>query len=190
MSTIKNGQISLYRHFNEIIKEPETSFQSPALSQKHIRNVFHTTYQYLTKFHSDRTQDSKEIKQKCNFHYVAMLMMTSQILKSVYFTKIQKSRYLGNETLFLFQIKKFINCSSRATLWQKIVLQRRQPLNCPKQCIFCKFVLTSARNLIRLFQKIVFFLWESEILTVHKILKNQISRKVLTHTKFNKIYQL
>ena len=51
-----------------------------------------------------------------------MLMMTSQILKFVDFTKTQKSRYLENETLFLFQIKKFINCASRATLWQKIVL--------------------------------------------------------------------
>ena len=48
-------------------------------------------------------------------------MMTSQILKSVDFIKAQKSRYLENET-FLFQIKKFINCASTATLWQKIVL--------------------------------------------------------------------
>ena len=30
-------------------------------------------------------------------------------LKSVGFTRTQKSRYLKNETLFLFQIKKFIN---------------------------------------------------------------------------------
>ena len=49
-------------------------------------------------------------------------MMMSQILKSVDFTKAQKSRYLENETLFSFQIKKFINCTSRTTLWQKIVL--------------------------------------------------------------------
>ena len=48
-------------------------------------------------------------------------MMTSQILKSVDFTKTQKYRYLKNET-FLFQIKKFINCASRAALWHKIVL--------------------------------------------------------------------
>ena len=45
-----------------------------------------------------------------------MLMMTSQILKSVDFTKTQKSRYCENETLFLFQMKKFINCASTATL--------------------------------------------------------------------------
>ena len=43
-------------------------------------------------------------------------MMTSQILKSVDFTKTQKSRYLENETLFLLQIKKFINYASAATL--------------------------------------------------------------------------
>ena len=49
--------------------------------------------------------------------------MTSQILKFVDFTKMQKSRYLENETFFL-QIKK-INYKSRTTLLQKIVLQRR-----------------------------------------------------------------
>ena len=47
-----------------------------------------------------------------------MLMMTSQVLKSVDFTKTQKSRYLENETFFL-QIKKFINYTSKATLLQK-----------------------------------------------------------------------
>ena len=45
-----------------------------------------------------------------------MLMMMSQILKSVDFTKTQKSRYLVNETLFLLQIKRFINCTLRVTL--------------------------------------------------------------------------
>ena len=45
-------------------------------------------------------------------------MMTSRILKYVDFTKTQKSKYLKKET-FLFQIKKIINCASRATLWQK-----------------------------------------------------------------------
>ena len=34
MSTIKNGQILLYCHFNKKIKEPGISFQSPGLSQK------------------------------------------------------------------------------------------------------------------------------------------------------------
>ena len=43
MSTIKNGQISLYCHFNEIMKEPGTNFQSPALSQNYVRNVSYST---------------------------------------------------------------------------------------------------------------------------------------------------
>ena len=37
-----NGQISLYCH--KIIKGPGTSFQSPALNQKHVRNVYHTAH--------------------------------------------------------------------------------------------------------------------------------------------------
>ena len=48
-----------------------------------------------------------------------MAMAISQILKSVDFTKTQKSRYLGNETLLFLQIKKIINYTSRATLLQK-----------------------------------------------------------------------
>ena len=35
-----------------------------------------------------------------------MSTITSQILKFVDFTKIQKSRYLENETLFFLQMKK------------------------------------------------------------------------------------
>ena len=41
-------------------------------------------------------------------------MITSQVLKSVDFTKTRKSRYLEKETLFFLQIKKFINYTSRA----------------------------------------------------------------------------
>ena len=41
-------------------------------------------------------------------------MMMPQTLKSVNFTKTQKSSYLKNETLFLLQIK-----NTRATLLQK-----------------------------------------------------------------------
>ena len=50
-----------------------------------------------------------------------MPMMTSQILKSLNFTKTQKSRYLKNKTLFFLEIKKIINCTSGVTLWQKKV---------------------------------------------------------------------
>ena len=48
-----------------------------------------------------------------------MSMIKSQNLKSVDFTKAQKSRYLKSKTLFFLQIKKFINYASKATLWQK-----------------------------------------------------------------------
>ena len=46
-------------------------------------------------------------------------MMMPQILKSVDFTKTEKSRYLENETLFFLQIQKFVYYTSRATLLQK-----------------------------------------------------------------------
>ena len=46
-------------------------------------------------------------------------MMTPMILKSVDFTKTQKSRYLENETLFFLQLKKIINYTSRATFMTK-----------------------------------------------------------------------
>ena len=39
-------------------------------------------------------------------YYPTISMMTSQILKSVNFTRTQKPRYLENETLFFLQIKK------------------------------------------------------------------------------------
>ena len=51
----------LYCHFNKIIKRPGTSFQSPALSKKYVRNDCHIAHYYLTKFHFDSTQDSKLI---------------------------------------------------------------------------------------------------------------------------------
>ena len=63
----------------------------------------------------------KRNKRKCNLHYAAILVMTSQILKSASFTKTQKSRYLKNDTFFL-HIKKFINYTSSAALSQRIVL--------------------------------------------------------------------
>ena len=49
-------------------------------------------------------------------------MITSQILKSVDFTKIQKFRHFKNETLFFFSNKKIINHTSRATLLEIIAL--------------------------------------------------------------------
>ena len=51
-------------------------------------------------------------------HYAAILMMTSQILKSAGFTKTQKSRYLENETLFFLQIKNSL-ITHQALLYDK-----------------------------------------------------------------------
>ena len=48
-----------------------------------------------------------------------MSMMASQILQFMDFTE---TKYLQNETLFYLQIKKFINYTSKTTLWQKILL--------------------------------------------------------------------
>ena len=75
----------------------------------------------LIKFHFDSTLRFQRNKHKCNFHYEAMPMMTSQILRSMDFTKSQKPRYLENETTFSLQIKKFINYTLKATFQQKIV---------------------------------------------------------------------
>ena len=61
MSTIKMGKILVHYHFNKIIKGPRTSFQSPGMSQKHVKNVCLTAHLYLTKFHFDSNQDLKEI---------------------------------------------------------------------------------------------------------------------------------
>ena len=44
MSTVKNVRSRAILSFNKIIKGPETNFQSPALSQAHVRNVYHTTH--------------------------------------------------------------------------------------------------------------------------------------------------
>ena len=44
MSTSKNGQILVCLSFNKIIKGRGTSFQSPALIKKHVRNVCHTAH--------------------------------------------------------------------------------------------------------------------------------------------------
>ena len=72
----------------------------------------------LTKFHFDSTYDSKEINISVT-SIIKQCLMKSQILKSVDFTKTQN---LGisktNETL-VFQIKKIIHYTSRATLLQK-----------------------------------------------------------------------
>ena len=110
----------LYCHFNKIIKGPGTIVSS---HQHWSRNMFEMFVIQHTSVWPNFILIGLRIglkrnKQKCNFNYVAMLMM-SQILKSVNSTKTQKSRYLEKETLFLLQIKESIKCASKATLPQK-----------------------------------------------------------------------
>ena len=88
------------------MKGPGTSSQFPALSHKHVRNVGHTAYYNVWQNLILIVLTIQKKLYKCNFHYVAMPMMTSQILKSVDFTKIPKSRYLENETIFFSSNKK------------------------------------------------------------------------------------
>ena len=49
------------------------------------------------------------LRIQCNFHYVAMLMITSQLSISLDFAKTEKSRYLENEAQLFLHIKKFVN---------------------------------------------------------------------------------
>ena len=69
-----------------LLKGPRTSFQVPTMGQIHVRSVSHTAHQYSTNLFLQYL-GFKRNKQKSNFYYVAMHMMTSQILKYVDFTK-------------------------------------------------------------------------------------------------------
>ena len=105
MLTIKIGQILLHCHFNKIIKQPGTSFQSLVLNQKYVRTICLTPYQYLTKLLLESAQDSKEISISRN-STTSNAYDDVTDLNSVDFTKVQKSRYLENKILFFLQIKK------------------------------------------------------------------------------------
>ena len=128
MSTIKNGQILLYCHFNKITKEPGTSFQSAAFSQKHVRNVCHTAHQYLTKFHFDRTQDSKEISISVTYIMQQYLRddINSEICRFLKNTKTAISRE-GN--IIFSSNKKNYQLRIKRCFMTKNSFQRRQPLD-------------------------------------------------------------
>ena len=70
-----------------------------------------------------------------------MLMMIPQILKSLDFTKTQKSRCLENETLFFLQIKKFINYTSRAILLQKNWFVLEVTFKQTKTIVYCRVIM-------------------------------------------------
>ena len=52
----------LYWHFNKIIKGPGTSFQSPALSQKNVRNVCRVAYDDVTDEYQELTYFTQKQK--------------------------------------------------------------------------------------------------------------------------------
>ena len=113
MSTVKNGQISLYCYFNKIIKRVWDQFLVFSIEPKTCQKCLAYNSLVFDLILFQQNLGFKRNKQKCNFHYVAMFMMTSQTLKSVDFTKAQKSRYLDNETLFSFRIKKSLTAHQR-----------------------------------------------------------------------------
>ena len=61
-----------------------------------------------------------------------MSLMTSQILKFVDFAKsryLDKSRYLGSETLFFFQIKKFITYKNQGYFMPEVTFHKGEQVN-------------------------------------------------------------
>ena len=119
MSTIRNGQILLYCHFNKDLKGPGTSFQSPAFSQKYVRNICHTAH-YLTKFHFDRTYDSKEISIRLTC--IMQQRLWRHKIWNLLASQKHKSLNIENKTFFFF-FKKFINYTSSAILWHSFVAE-------------------------------------------------------------------
>ena len=67
-----------------------------------VCSIYHSAKNLSEMFVIQHT--SNLTKYNCNLHYLAMLIMASQILKSTDFTKTQKIPYLERETFFL-QIK-------------------------------------------------------------------------------------
>ena len=102
MSTIEIDQISLYCYFNKIIKRSETSFQSPALKQKHVRNVCHTAHKYLTKFHSDSTK-WLSVRLCTKWLWVRVLLQSLKQERAL--VKLGKMYFISLQKLFLLQRK-------------------------------------------------------------------------------------
>ena len=95
--------------------------------------------------------------RECDVHYAVMPMMTSQILKSVDFTKTQKSRYLKNEILFFLQKKKkkIINYTLRATFTKnsfvaEVMFNKRRYLHIPGALRYQLFSLPQNFTMLQL----------------------------------------
>ena len=111
----RSGYISIFKKSQ--IKSG-TSFQCPAFSKKTRQKCLLCITIVFDQVSFLQQLGFRRNEHKCNFHYAAMSMMASQILKLVDFTKIQKFRQLKYKALFFLQIK-FINYRPRATLWHK-----------------------------------------------------------------------
>ena len=131
MPAIKNDQISIQYYFKKIIKRPGSKFQSPELSRKYVQNVCHTVHQYLAKSHFDSSQDSKEISMR-------VTLLCSNVYDDVTdfeicaFHRNTKTQISRERNIIFSSNKKVINCISRVTLLQKIVLEQSSPLSYTK----------------------------------------------------------
>ena len=137
MSTIKNGQISLYCYFNKTIKAPGTSFQSPALGQKHVRNVCHMSHSTLV-FHQISFWQYlrfKRNKHKCNFHYVAMPMMA--YIFNLWISQKHKNPDISRmKHCFVLQMKKLLHIKGYFTVKCSIVAEVAFKFKSYYRCIF------------------------------------------------------
>ena len=89
MSTIKNDQISLHCHFNKIIKEPGTSFQSPALRQKYVRKCFSYSTLVFDKISFQQSLGFKGNKHKCKYYCEVGIIIAINLLLKLAVSSIQ-----------------------------------------------------------------------------------------------------
>ena len=118
----QNGQILLFFYFTKIIKKAWNQIPVPSIQPKTCLTCLSYSKLVFDRISFWYGLGFKRNKHKCNLHCAAMLMMTSQILKSAGFIKTQNFRYLEKEISFFLQIKKLINYTLNATLRQRIVL--------------------------------------------------------------------
>ena len=85
-------------------------------------------------------------------------MMTSQILKLVDFTKMQKPRYLENETLFLLKIKSSLIIHQGVLYGKKIYIYRLPTKNKSKKNPLTKF------DLLKKWEKCIFLFFQLQLL--------------------------
>ena len=159
--------------------------QSPALSQKHVRNVSQTA-QYLNKFYIDKCilkiQNKQTYKHKCNFHYIAMLMMSQIGL-------FQEGGREGVDNKLVLQPAEILRPKTRtpgrkfhmtfSCPPQKFHICFNKPLEIPPQppCLFfpahfeiCGFHIQKHKNHDILRSKYIFFKQKNSLITYQGLL--------------------